>query len=175
MFKTLILRDGLLSVVLITLLCVSHCFCSVVPTVSKIMENDQNHNESRNGSTSFGCKATRAAPKVMPPSLWCWPTTLEMDVGGMAVKAEPSHRYSIPFRYCMTDGSRGAVWQNGAWHGSAYGAKGWDRILPCRKNGTQWHSLLLSEYSQRPNSGCEHSEVVCLSSGLTDCGSPLLV
>ena len=163
MFKTLILRDGLLSVVLITLLCVSHCFCSVVPTVSKIMENDQNHNESRNGSTSFGCKATRAAPKVMPPSLWCWPTTLEMDVGGMAVKAEPSHRYSIPFRYCMTDGSRGAVWQNGIWYGRADEAIIWSRINlipPCRKNGTHQHSFTLAERLWRPNSACEHSEVV---------------
>ena len=32
-----------------------------------------------------------AAPKVMPPILLCWPTTSEVDVGGMAVEVEPSH------------------------------------------------------------------------------------
>ena len=40
----------------------------------------------------------------------------EADVGGMAVQAEPSHQYPIPFCCCVTDGSRGALWQNGAWH-----------------------------------------------------------
>jgi len=33
---------------------------------------------------------TRAAPKVMPPLLLCWSTTLEVDVGGVAVEAQPS-------------------------------------------------------------------------------------
>jgi len=32
---------------------------------------------------------TRAAPKVMP-LLLCWSTTLEVDVGGVAVEAQPS-------------------------------------------------------------------------------------
>jgi len=31
-----------------------------------------------------------AALKVMPPILLCWPTTSELDVGGMAVETEPS-------------------------------------------------------------------------------------
>ncbi len=37
----------------------------------------------------------RAALKVMPLTVWCWPMTSEADVGGVAVGAEPSHRYSM--------------------------------------------------------------------------------
>ena len=36
----------------------------------------------------------RAALKVMPPILFCWPTMSEADVGGEAVGVEPSHQYS---------------------------------------------------------------------------------
>ena len=39
----------------------------------------------------------RSAPKVMPPILWCWSMALEVDVGGTAVEAEPSHQYSVTF------------------------------------------------------------------------------
>jgi len=35
----------------------------------------------------------RAALKVMPPVLWCWPTASEADAGGMAVEVEPSHKH----------------------------------------------------------------------------------
>jgi len=41
-------------------------------------------------------------------NLLCWPTTSEVDVG-MAVKAEPSHQYSVMLCHRTTDGSRGAV------------------------------------------------------------------
>ena len=34
----------------------------------------------------------RTAPKVMPAILLYWPTKSEMNVGGMAVEAEPSHQ-----------------------------------------------------------------------------------
>jgi len=51
---------------------------------------------------------TRAASKVMPPILLCWPTTPVVDAGGMAVEAEYSHHYSITFCCHVTDGSRGA-------------------------------------------------------------------
>ena len=51
----------------------------------------------------------RAALKIMPPILLCWPATSELDAGDMAVEAEFSHQYSITFRCCVTDGSRGAV------------------------------------------------------------------
>ena len=65
----------------------------------------------------------RAALRVMPPILLCWPTTSEANAGGMAVHTESSHQYSITCRCHVTDGSRGVVWHNGAWHGSAYEAK----------------------------------------------------
>ena len=81
---------------------------------------------------------TRAALKVMPCILWCWPTTSEADVGDTAVEAEPAHQYSITFCYCVTDGSREAIWQNCTWHGSAYGAKVWNWLPSCRK---KWHTL----------------------------------
>ena len=32
----------------------------------------------------------------------------EVDVGGIAVEAEPSHQYPITFCCCVTDGNRGA-------------------------------------------------------------------
>ena len=51
----------------------------------------------------------RAAPKVMCPVLLCRPITSEVDAGGMAVGAEPSHQYCITFCCCVTNGSRGAV------------------------------------------------------------------
>ena len=44
----------------------------------------------------------------------------ETDVGGAVVEVEPSYQYSIIFCCYVTDGSRGAAWQNGVWHGSAY-------------------------------------------------------
>jgi len=33
----------------------------------------------------------------------------EVDVGAVAVEAEPSHQLSIPFCCCVTDGSNQAV------------------------------------------------------------------
>ena len=51
----------------------------------------------------------RAAPKVMPPILSCWPMMSEVDADGMAVEVEPPHQYSITFCCNVTNGSRGAV------------------------------------------------------------------
>lgn len=48
----------------------------------------------------------------MLPILTCLPTTLEVDVAGMAVDVELSHQYHITFHCHVTDGSKGAVWQN---------------------------------------------------------------
>ena len=76
-------------------------------------------------------ESTKAAPKVMPPILFCWPTISEADVGGTTAEAEPSHQYSIPFCRRVTDGSRGAAWQNGIWHGSVYDTKGCLCIPQC--------------------------------------------
>ena len=104
--------------------------------------------------------STRAALKVMPPILLYLPTISEVDVGGMAVAVEPSHQYSVTCRCCVTDGSRGAVWQNGVWHGSACEAEACHWIPGCGKNDSRWHSPTLAERFWSPNSGCEHSEVV---------------
>ena len=96
----------------------------------------------------------------MPPLLWWRPTSSEGHVGGMAVEVELSHQYCITCCCCVTDGSRGALWHNGVWRGSAYEAKVYHWIPPCRNNCTHWHSLMLAEHLWRPNSGCEHSEAV---------------
>ena len=60
---------------------------------------------------------TKVALKVMLLILLCWPTVSEADVGGMAVEAEPSCQYFISCCCCVTDGSRGEVWQHGIWYG----------------------------------------------------------
>lgn len=36
----------------------------------------------------------RAPPKVKPPTLLCWPTKTEVDVGSIVVEVESSHQYS---------------------------------------------------------------------------------
>ena len=106
----------------------------------------------------------RPTPKVMPPILLYWPKTSEADDGGMAVEIESSRKYSITFCCCVTDGSRGAVWQNGVWHGSVYETMGWNWIPPCGKNGTHWH--LLNVYGdQTVNVGTMRQWVVHFSSG----------
>ena len=118
-----------------------------------------------------------AALKVMLPMLFYQPMTSEVDVGSMAVEVEPSHQHSITCCCCVTDGSRGAVWQNSIWCGSADEAKVCSWIPPCGKNGTHWHSLIFVEHLLRPNSGCEHGEgwLMHFISGDSNTGSPLLV
>ena len=108
----------------------------------------------------YACMFLWEALKVVPPILWCWPMMSEADVGGMAVEVEPSHQYSITFCCYVTDGSRGAVWQNAIWHGNAYEEKMCHWIVPCRKNGTHRCSPVLAECWWRPHSGCEHSDAV---------------
>ena len=83
-----------------------------------------------------------------------------MDVCDKEVKVEPSHQYSITFCCCVIDGRRGAVWQNGVWHGSADEAKVCHWLPSCGKNATHWHSSVLAECLWRPKSGGEHSKVV---------------
>jgi len=84
------------------------------------------------------------APKIMPPILWCWSTTSEVDVGGMAVEAEPFHQDFNTHCGHTTDDSTGAVWQNGIWHeiSNADGAKVCHWIPPWGNNGTYWHSSI---------------------------------
>jgi len=91
----------------------------------------------------------------MPPILLCWLTTSELYVGVMAAEVKPSSRYSITFCCHVTDGSKGAVWQNGVWHGSKHEEKVWHW-----KNGTHWHTSAFAEHLWRQNSRCEHSEAV---------------
>jgi len=59
----------------------------------------------------------------MPPILLCQPMTSDAAVSCMAAEVEPSHQYSITYCCCVTDGSGGAVCQNGVSHGSADEAK----------------------------------------------------
>ena len=47
--------------------------------------------------------------KVMSRTLLCWPMMSEVDVGGMAVETEPSHKYSVTFWCHVADSSRGEV------------------------------------------------------------------
>jgi hypothetical protein len=79
----------------------------------------------------------KAALKLMPPILLCWPTTSKANVVDMAVEVEPSRQYSVKFCCRATDDSRGVVWQNGISHGSAYETEVCNWIPPCRKNCIQ--------------------------------------
>ena len=79
------------------------------------------------------------------PILWCW--------------WYGSRGWTFPCCCCVTDGSRGEVWQNGVWCGSADEEKVCHWIPPCGKNDTHCHSSTLAEHLWRPESGCEHSEV----------------
>jgi len=55
----------------------------------------------------------RDAQKVMPLILLFWSATSEADISGMAVGVEPSWQHSITFCCPVTDGSKGALRQNG--------------------------------------------------------------
>ena len=57
----------------------------------------------------------------------------EAAVGDMAVEVEPSCQCSVKFCCRASDDSRGAIWQNGVWHESAYEAKVCNWIPPCGK------------------------------------------
>ena len=81
-------------------------------------------------------------------------------MGGVVVEAEPSHQHPITFCCLETDSSRGAVWQNGIQHGSAWEAKACHWIPPCGKDGTCWQPPKLAEHLWRPNVGCGHTEEV---------------
>jgi len=79
----------------------------------------------------------------------------EVDVGGMAVEAEPFHQYSIPFCCCMTDGSRGAVWWNGIWRESVDEAKVlncsmWKKLHPLTFHNIRAHNKVILMILQSP-------------------------
>jgi len=103
--------------------------------------------------------STRATLIVFLPILLCWPRTSEAGVVFMIIEVELFHQYSIKFCFHTTDGSKGAVWQKSAWHGSMSEAKV-DNSL--QKNGTHWHSSVIAEHLGRSNSRvqCEHCDTV---------------
>jgi len=65
----------------------------------------------------------------MPSILFCLLTLSEEDIGGMALKVEPSYQYPITCYCCATGASRGAVWQKGVWHGSADEGVSWNSAV----------------------------------------------
>ena len=75
----------------------------------------------------------RLLQRVTAPILLCQLTTSKVDVGGMALEVKPSHQHPVICCCCATDGGRGAFWQNGFWHGSAYEATVCHSIPPCGK------------------------------------------
>ena len=87
-----------------------------------------------------------------PPILLQETKISEVNFGDMTVEVEPSHQYSITFHCCVTDGTGGALWQNGTWHGSVDEVKVCHWNPSCRKSCTHWHSVTLAEQSWRPNS-----------------------
>lgn len=117
-------------------------------------------------------ESTWAAPKVMPPTLFCGPTS-EVDVGGMTKEVEPSQKLSITFFCCVTDDSKETVWQNDSEvpMEQRYGLV----FIHAEKNGTHWHSLAHAKCFWRPDSGCEHSEAVVVHFSSSDSVLPLLV
>ena len=130
--------------------------------------------ESTSASKKWIQVYTRAGLKVMSPILLCWPIISEADVGDMAVEVETSCQYPITFCCCVTNWSRGAVWQNSVCHGCAYKPKVCHWIPPRRKNFTRWHWLMHANCWWRSNSGCSSVRwwVVCFSS--SDSKSPPL-
>ena len=103
---------------------------------------------------------TRVAPKVIPSILLHCSMLAEADTGGYDSRGWTFQWILHYICCCVTDDSRGIVWQNGVWHGSAPEAKVWDSVALWRKDGTRWHSRTLSECLWRPNRWCEHSEAV---------------
>ena len=126
---------------------------------------------------SYGPWKFEGFSKVMPPTLLYWPTMSEVDVCGVAVEAEPFHQCSITLCCCATDGSRGALWQNGVWHGSVYAvcvfSMHW--IPPCGMASIAIHSYLLNVYGDQPvDVSTVKGWVICFSSGNSGSGSPPL-
>ena len=90
----------------------------------------------------------RAAWKVVPTISLCAILLLawEEDVGSIAVEVESSCYFSFTCCCCVTDGSRGVVWQNGVWHGSEYKAKRCHWIPSSLWK--RWHPLIFIDTCQ---------------------------
>lgn len=92
----------------------------------------------------------RRSPKAVSPILWCWTTVSELDVGDMAVETEPSHQYSITFCCYGTDGSRGAVRQNGIRHGVCMKRRCGTEFMHAEKNApSSIHQHLMDTYGDQ--------------------------
>jgi len=115
----------------------------------------------------------RAALKLMPHILLCWPTASEADVGCMAVEAGSSHQYPITFCCCVTDGSRGAVWHDGVWCGSVYETTVWNWISPFAPFDIHWY-LMNVDGDRTVDVSTVRWQVVRFRSGNSDCRSPPL-
>jgi len=77
----------------------------------------------------------------------------ETDVGRMAVEVEPSHQYSLTFCCCVTDGSRGVVWQKVSDVEVGMKQRRVTEFLHVEK-------MAPIDIHWRTNSGCEHSKAV---------------
>jgi len=118
----------------------------------------------------------RASLKVMSPILRCWPTASDADVGGTAVEVEPSLQYSVTWCCQVTDGSRGALWQNGVWHESVDEAKVCEFLHAENIAFSDIHWCLLNVYGdQTVDVSTASWWLVHFSSGDSDTGLPLLV
>ena len=115
----------------------------------------------------------------VPPGMVTQPPPWAAPVDGTAVEAEPFHKFSITFFCHVTDGSRGAVWQNGVWHGSAdMEAKGWNwipqwgkKLYPLTFIDAWWMFVEAKQWMWAQwGSGW-----LCFSSGDSNSRSPLLV
>ena len=97
------------------------------------------------GSTKYFCDTNKGCSKSNTSYFWMLAHNI------MAVDAEPSHQYTITCCHHATDGSRGAVWDNGIWHGGAIEAKVCHGISPCRKRCSHPQMSMLAEHLWRPN------------------------
>ena len=121
-------------------------------------------------------KSMRAAQKVRPLILLCWPMASEADVGDMAVEVEPSHQYSVLYFF--------AVWQMAA---EGQSDKTASNMEVCMKQRCEFlhvekmapidiHWCLMNVYwGKTVDVNTVREWVVHLSSGDSDNGSPLLV
>ena len=111
----------------------------------------------------------RAALKVIPPILLCWPTTSEADVGGMAIEVEPSHQYCYILLPCDRWQQKGSLTE---WHLT------WKCVrIPLW--GNKWHPLTFIDtcwiFMGTKQQMWAQWGGVWYSSGNRDSGSPPLV
>jgi len=119
----------------------------------------------------------RAVLKAVPPILWCWPTTSEVDAAGRAEEAEPSHQYPIPFCCVTVEGQSDRMASDMEVHAKQRCATEFlreENIWPmdihwCLLNAYEDQTLFIpnlnlplsiSPCPTKTGSGCEHSKAV---------------